>query len=137
MYIFFYLFYLILAYFLDLELLQKEAKKSKKNSQSDIEKIATFLISLKNDQLPLILEFAPLVLSENLELGLQVRKNFLAIITNLKENYLQIFTEANNDSKNFNRDIILEFLKRECVQAVIPYLVRITGFFFNDKVKNL
>uniref|UniRef100_A0A914N646 CNH domain-containing protein n=1 Tax=Meloidogyne incognita TaxID=6306 RepID=A0A914N646_MELIC len=87
-----------------------EVKKPEASTHAHgIEKIATFLMKLKSEQLSLILEFSPIVLAEDIELGVKI---FTGI-------------DSSVDAKNFDRDSVLQFLKRQFPAAVIPYLEHI------------
>nr|CAD2189990.1 unnamed protein product [Meloidogyne enterolobii] len=66
-------------------------------------------MKLKSEQLSLILEFSPIVLAEDIELGVKI---FTGI-------------DSSVDAKNFDRDSVLQFLKRQFPAAVIPYLEHI------------
>ncbi|CAK5091320.1 unnamed protein product [Meloidogyne enterolobii] len=93
-----------------LEYFQREVKKPEAATHAHgIEKIATFLMKLKSEQLSLILEFSPIVLAEDIELGVKI---FTGI-------------DSSVDAKNFDRDSVLQFLKRQFPAAVIPYLEHI------------
>ncbi|CAB04720.1 Vacuolar protein sorting-associated protein 39 homolog [Caenorhabditis elegans] len=70
-----------------------------------IQQIVEYLQSLGNSNLPLILKYAKWVLAKNLEAG------------------VQIFTSDETEmARNLNRKAVVEFLKSECPDALIPYL---------------
>ncbi|CAO4380982.1 unnamed protein product [Caenorhabditis nigoni] len=70
-----------------------------------IQQIVEYLQSLGNSNLPLILKYAKWVLAKNLEAG------------------VQIFTSDETEmARNLNRKAVVEFMKMECPEAMIPYL---------------
>ncbi|PIC29009.1 hypothetical protein B9Z55_020741 [Caenorhabditis nigoni] len=70
-----------------------------------IQQIVEYLQSLGNSNLPLILKYAKWVLAKNLEAG------------------VQIFTSDETEmARNLNRKAVVEFMKAECPEAMIPYL---------------
>ncbi|CAI5451581.1 unnamed protein product [Caenorhabditis angaria] len=69
------------------------------------EQVVEYLQSLGNSNLPLILKYSKWVLSKDLDLG------------------LQIFTSEETEmARNLDRKTVVEFMKSECVTALIPYL---------------
>lgn len=69
------------------------------------QQIVEYLQSLGNSNLPLILKYAKWVLAKDLEAG------------------VQIFTSDETEmARNLNRKTVVEFMKTECPEAMIPYL---------------
>uniref|UniRef100_A0A1I7UWC3 CNH domain-containing protein n=1 Tax=Caenorhabditis tropicalis TaxID=1561998 RepID=A0A1I7UWC3_9PELO len=90
-----------------LDLLIEQSSRSDRDRFFDDaeEKIVEYLQSLGNSNLPLILKYAKWVLAKNLDLG------------------VQIFTSDETEmARNLNRKSVVEFLKTECPEAMIPYL---------------
>uniref|UniRef100_A0A1I8B625 CNH domain-containing protein n=1 Tax=Meloidogyne hapla TaxID=6305 RepID=A0A1I8B625_MELHA len=80
-----------------LEYFQREVKKPEASTHAyGIEKIATFLMKLKQEQLPLILEFSPIVLAEDIELG-------------VKEH---IIYEWEDKRPKFHEELVLQYITR-------------------------
>uniref|UniRef100_A0A914GUY8 Protein farnesyltransferase n=1 Tax=Globodera rostochiensis TaxID=31243 RepID=A0A914GUY8_GLORO len=107
-----------------LELLQREVKK---HESFGIKDIANFLRRLKRDQISLVLEFSAPILFESVELGVQI------FTSSTDDRETDLKQRAENDPRvKFDREMVLQFLKKECVQAVIPYLEHVI-YKWNDE----
>ncbi|KAI1712228.1 vacuolar sorting protein 39 domain 1 domain-containing protein [Ditylenchus destructor] len=86
-----------------LELLKREFK-NEESPLFGVERLANYLQKLGQENAREIYELSILVLAENVELGVKV------------------FTAEGEQPRNLDVEEILEFLRKNCVAAIIPYL---------------
>ncbi|KAI1724045.1 vacuolar sorting protein 39 domain 2 domain-containing protein [Ditylenchus destructor] len=86
-----------------LELLKREFK-NEESPLFGVERLANYLQKLGQENAREIYELSILVLAENVELG------------------VKIFTAEGEQPRNLDVEEVLEFLRKNCVAAIIPYL---------------